>query len=755
MGKLRKVVSTLVIVTIVTSTIFTGCGEKDKATGNNVKGRYVETTVELPKELTDENNSTIRLDHTEEGLPVLYVAPDKSDKVSITRYEMQENGKWKADSPEWLQDIQVQSKDKLKNPTISINDIFVDNKGNQYLTYSEFDKENGMAYLCMTTDGKERTYLTFDGWNEKQEMYGTTYYNTPQSITVLKNGDILAEVDTSINIYDAKSKEIKESIPVDSYSLQDVISTDENVFMIQGSDETGNISGVASLDINDYKKEMQTYTYDGNADSYSALLDTNKNGDIIMLNHEGIQALSKGTSLWNTVVIGELNTMYMPDAEFYGMFEDQKENYYVLYYIDKSGYYLEKYQYDKDIVSVPDKNITVYTLNDDMMLRQAAVQYNKKHPDTMITIDVAMAGSSYKDIASEDSTTTTGDYIKTLNTQLLAGSGPDILVTDGLPVDSYIEKSVLLDIKDTVQPMIDSKELLSNVMEGYNVDDHMYTVPARIEPYYVIGDTNTVSMSSTFDGVVEASKQKWKKSLLGEITPEEIVKQYLPTNLSAIIENKDGKKSINHDNLTKFLTQIQTLYENTDGKMEVPDGLSGPFGIAYDKQIALSNMLGFYSVAFDISIMNFAKGSMESYENAYMGALEMGINAKTKHPDIAKEFIQLVLSQDLQDSDYSTGIPVNNKSIDKFIECEEKDLSVTMDIQNEDGDYVPLEFTWMGKDDREKIAQICRSVNNRVIVDAKVVEVVQNQFKDAIANGISIEDCVNKIENELNLYLSE
>lgn len=751
MRRLRKAVSAIIIVTIITTTVFTGCSKKDKKTGNNVKGRYVETEIQLPEEIKNVKNNTIRLEHTKEGLPILYAAQDESNKVSIMRYEMKENGEWTADSPEWLQDIQVQAQDKLDNPTISVNKIFSDDQGNQYLTYDELDKENGMAYLCMTTDGKERTYLTFDGWNEEEELDGRTYYNMPESINVLKNGDIVAQIDMNINIYDAKSKEIKASLPWDSYELSSTVSTQENVFMVQGTYDTGRISGVASLDINDYEKEAQVYTYDGNADPYSAVLNTNENGDIIMVNHDGIQILSKGASLWNTVVIGELNTMYMPTAELMGMYQDQSENYYVLYCIENSGYYLEKYQYDKDMVAVPDKNITVYALQDDMGLREAAVKYNKAHPDTMITIDVAM-DTNYSDNFSANS----DDYIKTINTQLLAGSGPDILVTDGFPVESYIDKSVLLDLKDTIQPMIDSGELLSNVMNSYNVEGHMYTVPVRITPYVILGKSETVNKVKTFDELVEASNQTWKKSLLGEITSKDLITKFLPTNLSSIITSKNGKKSIKRDNLSKFLNQAKTLYYNTDGVTEYTGGWdTGIFGLPYNKQITLVDMLGFFDASFDISVMNFLKGSMESYENSYKGVTEMGINANTKYPDIAKEFIQSLLTEEMQKNDYSTGLPVNAKVIDKFIDRQEEGLFGTTEIQNEDGEYVLFEMTWMSKSNREKVAQICKSVNNRVVVDNKVVEVISNQFEDAIVNGISMEECTDKIVNDLNLYLSE
>ena len=744
MSKLKKKLSAIIMVSILTTTILTGCGKDSKEIGN-VKGRYVETTVEIPKEL--ESSSAIKMEQSEDGLPIIYASEKKNNKVNINIYKMQENGKWTKDSPEWLQDISLQDEEKFTDPSITVNDIFSDKQGRQYIYYNQYDSSIGMAYLCMTTDGKERTYLTFEGWNEAEESNNATYYNMPRDVKVLNNGDIMAQFNSEIIVYDNQTKEEKASFPVESNEMSSATITDKNVFMVQRNYETGYITGVASIDTEDYTKPVQTYTYEGRTESYEPKLSTNENGDIILLDTEGIHVLTAGASLWNTVVIGELNTMYMPSAGIIDMYQNHDENYYVLYRLDGSGYYLAKYQYDKDTVSVPNKNITVYTLKDDMVLREAAVAFNKEHPDVMVTIEVAM---------DRNSSTTADDYIKALNTQLLASSGPDILVTDGLPVDSYIDKSVLLDLKDIIQPMIDSGELLSTVMDSYDTSGHIFTVPTRISPYILVGRSDTVNMAKTFDGLVEASKQTWKRPLIGEITPQDLISNFLPAELSSIISRENGKKVIDYDKLLEFLTKAQNLYNNIDGVTEYSNGgMYNVFSLPYSIQTTLTNIGGFYNSTFEVAIKNFIKnGSIESYDNAYKGVIEVGINVSTKYPDIAKEFIKSLLSEEMQTRDYSAGVPINNKAIDQFIDLE-RDVAAYTGIQNEEGESVMFEIPWFSKEDRELLAQICRSVDNRVSIDERVLEVIEEQFSKSIVNGSSMEECADKIGNELNLYLSE
>lgn len=64
---------------------------------------------------------------------------------------------------------------------------------------------------------------------------------------------------------------------------------------------------------------------------------------------------------------------------------------------------------------------------------------------------------------------TTSDAIRTLNTEVMAGEGPDILFMDGLPVNSYIEKGLLADVSDVMNPLISDGKLLKTLQRPTNL----------------------------------------------------------------------------------------------------------------------------------------------------------------------------------------------------------------------------------------------------------------------------------------------
>ena len=60
---------------------------------------------------------------------------------------------------------------------------------------------------------------------------------------------------------------------------------------------------------------------------------------------------------------------------------------------------------------------------------------------------------------------TVADRIRALNARILAGDGPDILVLDGLPTESYIEKGILADLNPLLGDL--KEELLPSVLSAY------------------------------------------------------------------------------------------------------------------------------------------------------------------------------------------------------------------------------------------------------------------------------------------------
>jgi len=116
---------------------------------------------------------------------------------------------------------------------------------------------------------------------------------------------------------------------------------------------------------------------------------------------------------------------------------------------------LYKYVWDDDASVDPAKTITVWSLEDNSFVRAAIAELRKNHPDSYIKYEVALDGSSAVSAA---------DAIRTLNTRLLSGNGPDVLLLDGCSVESYTDRGMLMNMSG----LIDTGDVYDNLISPYS-----------------------------------------------------------------------------------------------------------------------------------------------------------------------------------------------------------------------------------------------------------------------------------------------
>ena len=86
------------------------------------------------------------------------------------------------------------------------------------------------------------------------------------------------------------------------------------------------------------------------------------------------------------------------------------------------------------------------------------------------------------------------DAISALNTQLLAGEGPDVIIMDGLNVGSYEDTGVLMELSNVYDDILqENPDCLENVLNAYrNSDGNIYAIPAMETFTAIIGPENEI-----------------------------------------------------------------------------------------------------------------------------------------------------------------------------------------------------------------------------------------------------------------------
>ena len=168
---------------------------------------------------------------------------------------------------------------------------------------------------------------------------------------------------------------------------------------------------------------------------------------------------------------------------------------------------MNSYIYDANASAVPETQLSVYALEDNDTIRQTISEFRKNYPDVYIKFEIGVTG--------EDGVTKS-DAINNLNTQLLAGEGPDVILLDGMPLSSYQEKGILQDLSRMEEKLTAENAYFEKILDCYDTGDGIWALPMRYEIPLLSGESSILEQITDLDTLAswasEASASgRWRR----------------------------------------------------------------------------------------------------------------------------------------------------------------------------------------------------------------------------------------------------
>ncbi|MGL5677688.1 MAG: extracellular solute-binding protein [Cellulosilyticaceae bacterium] len=738
MKRLMKKCLCLMLGIIVGGISLGGCQkEQDIAEEQQcVTGRYVEKEVQLPEDIKDK--SIFQIDTDQEGSLVLYTTPINQEEQGIYVYTKEDDGVWEETTLEWLKDI-------------VIGEWFLDKKiwnteEGQYF-YNIIGRE-GRLYdsLLKTVDGIDREEMLLEGLRSDEAGEEIDRGLDIEDVEILKNGNLLIIANGTMTIYEPMNYKVVEKVEYEREAPANEMCftpTEKGYFFLQGFNDNGNPTEVSyfgdtgvlegSVSIIP-PKVMSTHVATVSGD-----------GATILGNSDGIHYLAKGAKLWETVVEGNRTALGQPSLYPQELIEGKSGEYYILYGTDNNTSKVMHYAYDPEVLAVPNTELTIYALNDNFTIRQAISQFSRDNPNVKVTFRIMM---------QDGSSDNAGDYIKVLNTEMLAGKGPDILVLDGLPVTDYIEKGALLDLSDVMIPMVEGGELLGNIIKASTDEDGIYAVPTRYILPIFYGEKDVILEAENLEGLTRLSERQVGKSVMGEITYNDLFRKLLLMELEKVM---DEKGQIKEAEMTKLLTTVKKIGDNINCLTSYGDlgQESSIFDLTSKTDLAFAYTAGGYAAAFGMAVVDYIGEDFIVYDKSFVPYGEIGINVSTTEPTLAKEFVKTVMGVECQGYDFYEGFPVSVGALEKWEKEGDAFYQAGIDIKNADGTYSPLQVTYPKDAYMEKLAESCRMVNRKKREDNKLIGMIQEECKTFFEGKITAEAATTAIINRTKMYLAE
>ncbi len=737
--KKRTAAYFLILTLIITSLL--GCSQKDnirtdneiatdKDTSVQEKGRYLEKKIDLPELKQSERILDIIRNKEKQFEVYTY----DSTKFLYSCYTLGDDLTWSHSEPGWL--------NKNGSDKATITCMCLGQDGNYYAAFSDYDA-GGKSFLIKSEENGSRSkkvdlpYLLKPSKKIKKE----TYYPSIDKLRVLVNGNLVIHDMWQNNKLQVFSPEGKELDNISADTLKNFTVKDNTIIAIEASG-----SGIFLYDTQTKNKtKTYDYTYNDNDAAYALLED----GTLLVGDSGGIQRMIKDGTMWEKTVDGALTSMSMPSIYIQGLYvgDESPEDYYGVFSDSGSSYKLLHFSYDKNVPAVPSNQLTVYSLTENKTLRQAISLYQGENPDTQINYVAAMG----------DEGGNKSDYIKALNTELLAGNGADIILLDGLPADSYIEKGVLADISDVIKPLSESGEILPNIVKGYEVDGKIYQMPLRFSVPVIYGKKDAITHLSHMKDISEYIKTSSSVPYTGPLTYRQLTRNYLALYREEFLTDNQ----LSEDNFTSFLKNLKEIAENTGSVETLKDSDENQlfwdssntfFGVKKGTiQTGMTNIMDITGSMMLFALLKDTSLDYGSLNMTYMPSGIAGLNKSGKHQEAAKAFLKFLYSKEVQDADLYEGFPVNKASLDKWSEEENKDISAAMG--DKEGNQIAA--SWPDKTDRLRLYKTLQSLNKPLKIDEELDNMLTEQIIPYLKGDIDLSQAVSAVKTKVSTYLSE
>ena len=783
---IRKSMKKVISLLLAASMVFTmaGCGGGDSdgqgtaadgtgggaGTGDNeaggdntggdssiAMGRYVEEEIDLSEQASGMTDLCVREDGS-------FVIMDRDVGILVSE---DQGATWNVETPDWLAEYQDHW----------ISNLCMAPDGTAALIYYESDSNAMDPEVGLVLILPDDTQVPVEAELTEDEMYFRQ---------VIMGEDSRIFATTFGGIYEVQRDGSAEKIlSLDFYPSW--IWVKDNLLFVDSDWGVEDAPVIYDMEAGEYIEDevlaefvadsYQDRSFNG-TDYGDMYLLPGEDGTVYLAGKKGIHRHVIGGNMMEQILDGNLSLLSNPHYKITDMIQLEGDAFLGL----MTGGKLIRFTYDPNVPAVPENLITIYSLQENDSIRQAISFYQTKHPDVFVSYNIGMG---------DGDSVTREDAVKKLNTEIMAGEGPDLLVLDELPFDSYVDKGMLLDLTDHLAEYSTKEPLFDNVVDALKRDGKAYTVPATLAVPQIVADAegmeNVANLSDLGEIIEKLREENPGNDIIGICGERGVLKRFVETSEPKWI-SADG--AIDREIIAEYLEQCKRIF---DAQM---DGIDEERREYYDRRN--ENSVNYYGMKLDerewqayLDTMQYVakevrmlsgwtmsqytylemvsvddnKGNEDAKlvpmqgqcSHVFMPVTMLAVSAASGQTDTALDFMDTFLSAEVQ-SVYD-GLPLNQNAFDvqftpkkEILQDDAYSSVCTTDI---DGNMIEFNSYWPSDEEIAAFKKELASVNTAYIPDAMLENAVFTQGISYMRGEQSMDQTLDAIEKAVAIYMAE
>jgi len=403
------------------------------------------------------------------------------------------------------------------------------------------------------------------------------------------------------------------------------------------------------------------------------------------------------------------------------------------------------------------EEIVLATIWGDYQIKEQALKFNRTNNKYRIVI------KDYSEFNKD------GDYslgLTKLNTEIISGQVPDILITSELPIQMYASKGLLEDLWGYIDndPEINRSDLMEHIFDVMSTDGKLYQIAGTYGIITAIANRDIWGdETASIHNLSEKAKNLPEGTSLfnSYMTRDEIINFIVYMNMDELVDWGTGECNFDSPEFVEMLEYAKSFPEEVDwDNYEYEDEnnllLTGKQLMTLASVYDTSDFIQREAAMGGKSVYIGTPGMNEGVFGIGPGT-GLAITTACKNKDAAWEFVRILLTEDFQKTAWS--LPTNKNVFEEGIK-----EAMTEEVDGE-GNKVAKSYYYEGdkeipvyamtEEQRDKLMDIIDSVNAVVEFDSSMEGIISDELSGFFSGEVSAEDAAKLIQSRVSLYVSE
>lgn len=459
---------------------------------------------------------------------------------------------------------------------------------------------------------------------------------------------------------------------------------------------------------------------------------------------------------------------------------DLKGNFYILTR-SQGKYEILRYDIEAGTHKVKKRKIlTLAVPSAARWLEVAAIKFQKVNSDYSVNI------KSYEQADQNEKRGDNENYVKTLNTELLTGKGPDIISTNGLSSEKYMDRNIIADLSEYMEKdaSFDESRYFTNIFDAFKYKDKLYMLPASVNFDVLAANQEMLDQKSL---MIDDTSWNWNefKQVAEKLTgkssgkaanctlfPEGVgsgllLENMLKGNYSSFVDSDQKKASFNSKEFIDLLEMVEGYGDNKLSDTVVISGSNYVDPDSLDRGTVVYSMQTFIDYTGYAFLSGIYKDKLKllrypsaggGYKGGFNSDSIFAINNNSKNKDAAWEFLKFLLSEDIQ-SDELDGFAINKAAL-------KKSAQRAIEMTNSGGMMVAISTKGEGKpqiitpkkltqEDIDYVNGFIEGMKSYNYNNSEVKKIILDEAGAFFAGNKTAKDAAGIIQQKASIYLGE